>query len=100
MVQGIVTSSTLQAHVQGRVYTPNEPEYEEARLAWNRLVDQHPAVIMDTHNLESLNWRIDEGLFHLLEQPFIKQGSSHYMPMIEPAARNHTISAEIINAPR
>jgi FAD/FMN-containing dehydrogenase len=55
MVQAIATSSTLQAHVQGKVYTPNEPEYEEARLAWNRLVDQHPALIVVAANTEDVS---------------------------------------------
>ncbi len=36
----------LQMQVQGQVITPEDPGYDEARLAWNRRVEQHPAVIV------------------------------------------------------
>jgi hypothetical protein len=36
----------LQATIQGQVITPEYPAYDEARLAWNRKVVQHPAVIV------------------------------------------------------
>lgn len=36
----------LQAHIQGNVLTPEDPQYNEARKAWNLTVDQHPAVIV------------------------------------------------------
>ncbi len=36
----------LQANIQGQVITPEDPGYDEARLAWNRRVEQHPAVIV------------------------------------------------------
>lgn len=40
------TIAVLQSRVKGQVITPQDPEYEEARLAWNRTVDQHPALIV------------------------------------------------------
>jgi FAD/FMN-containing dehydrogenase len=36
----------LRSQVQGTVITPADSAYEQARLAWNRVVDQHPAVIV------------------------------------------------------
>ncbi len=36
----------LRAAIQGAVIAPDDPEYDEARLAWNRVVDQHPALIV------------------------------------------------------
>jgi FAD/FMN-containing dehydrogenase len=40
------------------VYAPNEPEYEEARLAWNRLVDQRPALIVMAANTEDVSMAV------------------------------------------
>lgn len=36
----------LQSRIQGQVLTPADPQYDEARLAWNRTIDQRPAVII------------------------------------------------------
>jgi FAD/FMN-containing dehydrogenase len=36
----------FREHVSGAVLTPDDPNYEQARLAWNRTTDQHPAVIL------------------------------------------------------
>ena len=38
--------STLRANIQGEVIAPGDPQYDQARLAWNLTVDQHPAVIV------------------------------------------------------
>ncbi|MBK8902611.1 MAG: FAD-binding oxidoreductase [Anaerolineaceae bacterium] len=38
--------SELQAQVEGKVIAPADAGYDEARLAWNRKVEQHPAVIV------------------------------------------------------
>jgi FAD/FMN-containing dehydrogenase len=50
MVQGTVMSSTFQSLIQGQVLQPGDAGYEEARLAWNRSVDQHPALIVIAKN--------------------------------------------------
>lgn len=39
-------ANQLRAKVQGQVILPDEPGYPEARLAWNRRVDQRPALIV------------------------------------------------------
>ena len=36
----------LQMQLQGQVIIPDDPDYETARLAWNRRVDQYPALIV------------------------------------------------------
>lgn len=36
----------LRANIQGQVILSDDPGYDEARLAWNRKVEQHPAVIV------------------------------------------------------
>ncbi len=36
----------LRSSVQGTVFTPDDPDYDEARKAWNLAVNQHPAVIV------------------------------------------------------
>lgn len=38
--------AALQARVQGPVIAPSDPRYAEARLAWNRSVNQSPALIV------------------------------------------------------
>ncbi len=38
--------AALKECVQGQVITPTDPGYAEARLGWNRSVDQYPAVIV------------------------------------------------------
>lgn len=40
----------LRANLQGEVIAPGDPQYAEARLAWNLAVDQHPAVIVVPKN--------------------------------------------------
>lgn len=41
-----VAATRLQMQVQGQVIVPGDADYDEARLAWNRKVDQHPALII------------------------------------------------------
>ncbi len=36
----------LQKKIQGQVIAPGDPVYDEARLAWNRSVQHHPALIV------------------------------------------------------
>ncbi|RYG43193.1 FAD-binding oxidoreductase [bacterium] len=37
----------LRETIGGEVFLPEDAGYEEARLCWNRVVDQHPALIVD-----------------------------------------------------
>lgn len=36
----------LRSSIQGAVFTPDDPQYDETRQAWNLAVDQHPTVIV------------------------------------------------------
>lgn len=36
----------LLSRIQGTVITPDDPQYDEARRAWNLTVNQHPALIV------------------------------------------------------
>ena len=36
----------LQSRIQGTVITPDNPQYDQARQAWNLTVDHRPAVIV------------------------------------------------------
>ena len=40
----------LNSALTGRVFTANDPGYEEARLAWNRRVQQRPALIVEARS--------------------------------------------------
>jgi FAD/FMN-containing dehydrogenase len=40
----------LRAQVAGEVFTPDDEAYMQARLAWNRSIDQYPAVIVVAKN--------------------------------------------------
>ena len=44
----------LRANIQGHVITPEDVEYDEARLAWNRSVVQFPAVIVVAKTAEDI----------------------------------------------
>lgn len=39
-------ATQLRANIQGQVILPDEPGYDEARLAWNRKIVQYPAMIV------------------------------------------------------
>lgn len=41
-----VAAAQLQTQIQGKIVLPHEPDYDEARLAWNRRIDQRPALIV------------------------------------------------------
>ena len=37
----------LRAAIAGRVFVPGEAGYDQARQAWNLVVDQRPAVVVE-----------------------------------------------------
>lgn len=45
-VPGTLPTDILQAQIEGRVILPEDPAYDEMRLAWNRKVIQYPALIV------------------------------------------------------
>lgn len=46
MQDGLQMAADLEAMILGDVILPHDPRYDEARLAWNRKVVQHPAMIV------------------------------------------------------
>lgn len=44
----------LQQHVTGRVLMPDDVDYQEARLTWNRSNDHHPALILIANDAEDI----------------------------------------------
>jgi FAD/FMN-containing dehydrogenase len=50
MVQGITFPPTLESQIEGQVIQPSDSHYDQSRLAWNRLVDQRPALIVVAAN--------------------------------------------------
>ena len=47
---GDVRGATLQARIAGTVIDAHDARYDEARKAWNLVVDQHPALIVYVEN--------------------------------------------------
>ena len=38
--------ATIKGTIKGRVLTPDDPNYDEARQIWNAMINRHPAVIV------------------------------------------------------
>lgn len=51
---GDVSSATLQARIAGTVMDAHDARYDEARKAWNLVVDQRPALIVFAENSEDV----------------------------------------------
>src|SRR5687767_13211438 len=41
-----LAATRLQERIHSQVIIPGDPDYDEARQAWNRTVDQHPLMIV------------------------------------------------------
>jgi len=41
------TIDQLRGQVDGPIHSPGDPSYDEARLAWNRVLTQHPAIVVE-----------------------------------------------------
>lgn len=49
-----VSALELEYYLEGRVILPETEEYNQARLAWNRYVDQFPALIVIPKNAQDI----------------------------------------------
>jgi hypothetical protein len=68
-------TSELQANVRGQVILPENPGYDEARLAWNRKVVQHPAVIVVAESAQDVATAVTYARQHNLAVAV--QGTGH-----------------------
>lgn len=44
----------LRAHIRGAVTTPDDPEWDDARQAWNLAVDQHPVFVVEAADADDI----------------------------------------------
>jgi FAD/FMN-containing dehydrogenase len=93
MVQGTVMSSTLQSHIQGQVLQPGDAGYEEARLAWNRSVDQYPALIVIAKNTADVSTAVQYALHNHLDLAVQSTGHGVTLPA-DDALLLVTVAAE------
>jgi FAD/FMN-containing dehydrogenase len=42
---GVIEIEELQRSLRGKVLLPGEPQYDEARIIWNAMIDKRPAII-------------------------------------------------------
>lgn len=50
IVETASRAAELQSQIQGKVILAGDPQYDQARQAWNLTVDQHPAMIVVAEN--------------------------------------------------
>ncbi len=65
----------LEASIQGQVITPIDPRYDEARLAWNRKVEQYPALIVVARSAQDVAVAVTFARQH--EMGIAVQGTGH-----------------------
>ena len=49
----------LNSALSARVFTANDPGYEEARLAWNRRVQQRPTLIVEAKSASDVQTAVN-----------------------------------------
>jgi FAD/FMN-containing dehydrogenase len=60
------TLSALRDHVRGEVVVPGDPDYEDARLVHNGMIDRRPALVVRVANagdvMATVRYARDNGL--------------------------------------
>jgi FAD/FMN-containing dehydrogenase len=69
------TLEALQARLTGRIVTPSDPRWDEARLAWNLAADQRPAAIAFPQTAQDIVAAVDAARDHGLR--VAAQGTGH-----------------------
>ena len=68
--------------LSGRVVLPDHPNWDEARLAWNLSVDQHPAAVVFPESAEEVIAAVE--LARALELHVTAQGTGHNAAPLGP----------------
>lgn len=102
--------SELQAQIEGRVITPEDSGYDEARLAWNRKVVQYPAVIVEAESAQDVATAVTFARQHNLGVAAQGTGHGNIRPaddclliltrqlngvLVDPAAQTATVEAGV-----
>jgi FAD/FMN-containing dehydrogenase len=71
-------AQALRAQIKGEVFTPEDEAYGQARLTWNRSIDQYPAVIVMAKNARDVVQAVR--LAHEFDMEVAVQGTGHGVP--------------------
>jgi FAD/FMN-containing dehydrogenase len=76
--------------IEGRVATPADSDWDDARRAWNLVVDQHPSAVAFVESAADVStvvrfagdrgWAGDGGYFNFAEPQPTSKTSSHRTP--------------------
>jgi FAD/FMN-containing dehydrogenase len=72
----------LRAAIAGRVFVPGEAGYDQARQAWNLVVDQRPAVVVEAESAADVTQAVRYARAHGMR--IAPQGTGHGAPPLEP----------------
>jgi len=74
--------AALRAAVAGPVSVPGEAGYDQARQAWNLVVDQRPAVVVEAESAADVTQAVRYARAHGMR--IAPQGTGHGAPPLEP----------------
>jgi FAD/FMN-containing dehydrogenase len=74
--------AALRAAIAGRVFVPGEAGYDQARQAWNLVVDQRPAVVVEAESAADVTQAVRYARAHGMR--IAPQGTGHGAPPLEP----------------
>ena len=72
----------LRAAIAGRVFVPGEAGYDQARQAWNLVVDQRPAVVVEAGSAADVAEAVRFARAHGMR--IAPQGTGHGAAPLEP----------------
>jgi FAD/FMN-containing dehydrogenase len=79
---GVRLATTLASRINGDVFAPGDPGYDDARRAWNLTVDEHPSAVVMAEGpadvVQAVRFARSEGM------RIAPQGTGHGSPPLEP----------------